>query len=152
MAATPTIVQTWEATAANLESLDQEVTDIRNALREKSAQRALLAARETALRQQLSSQCSKKQMRRLLAETTSRSEGHSHDRPAVAESPVHVPDDEQESLDLHGAVKCGLCGLRFPLGDGRLEEHYEECEAARRRRDEQAGIPHEVRSPGDESR
>mmetsp|Transcript_36543 Transcript_36543/g.105262 ORF Transcript_36543/g.105262 Transcript_36543/m.105262 type:complete len:214 (+) Transcript_36543:68-709(+) len=37
----------------------------------------------------------------------------------------------EDSLDVVGVVKCGLCGLRFPLADRRgLEAHYAECEAA----------------------
>mmetsp|Transcript_17048 Transcript_17048/g.34829 ORF Transcript_17048/g.34829 Transcript_17048/m.34829 type:complete len:191 (-) Transcript_17048:412-984(-) len=37
----------------------------------------------------------------------------------------------EDSLDVVGVIKCGLCGLRFPLSDRpALEAHYSECEAA----------------------
>mmetsp|Transcript_58388 Transcript_58388/g.173772 ORF Transcript_58388/g.173772 Transcript_58388/m.173772 type:complete len:224 (+) Transcript_58388:90-761(+) len=37
----------------------------------------------------------------------------------------------EDSLDVVGVVKCGLCGLRFPLSDnGGMEAHYAECEAS----------------------
>uniref|UniRef100_A0A7S1RED5 Uncharacterized protein n=1 Tax=Alexandrium catenella TaxID=2925 RepID=A0A7S1RED5_ALECA len=46
----------------------------------------------------------------------------------------------EDSLDVVGVVKCGLCGLRFPLSDKPgLEAHYAECEAALLAQGKQSG-------------